>query len=56
MVRKISQQTNRSSNPATRKRYVSLVEAVQQKGGDVLIFSSMHESGQRECHITFDHP
>jgi protein pelota len=29
---------------------VSLVEAVQQKGGEVVIFSSMHESGQREQH------
>lgn len=37
-----------SSNPLERKRFVSLVEAVQQKGGDVQIFSSMHESGQRE--------
>lgn len=24
-----------------------MVEAVQQKGGEVLIFSSMHESGER---------
>ena len=39
---------HRSSNPATRKKYVALVEAVQTKGGDVVIFSSMHESGQRE--------
>jgi protein pelota len=30
---------------------VSLVEAVQQKGGEVVIFSSMHESGQREQHV-----
>jgi protein pelota len=37
-----------SSNPLERKRFVSLVEAVQKKGGDVQIFSSMHESGQRE--------
>ena len=37
-----------SSNPLDRKRFVSLVEAVQQKGGDVQIFSSMHESGQRK--------
>lgn len=36
-----------ASNPETRKKYVGLVEAVQQKGGEVVIFSSMHESGQR---------
>jgi protein pelota len=28
------------------------VEAVQQKGGEVVIFSSMHESGQREYFAT----
>ena len=38
----------RSSDPAVRKKYVSIVEEVQQKGGEVLIFSSMHESGQRK--------
>lgn len=38
----------RASDPTTRKKYVALVEAIQQKGGEVLIFSSMHESGQRE--------
>ena len=26
---------------------MSLVESVQQKGAEVVIFSSMHESGQR---------
>lgn len=40
--------SNRSSDPTTRKKYVELVEAVQQKGGEVVIFSSMHESGQRK--------
>ena len=39
---------NRASVPATRKKYVGLVEAVQEKGGEVLVFSSMHESGQRK--------
>ena len=29
--------------------YVSLVEDVRERG-EVLIFSSMHESGQRRCH------
>lgn len=43
----ISDQLFRASEPATRKRYVELVDAVQQKGGEVVIFSSMHESGQR---------
>jgi hypothetical protein len=33
-----------------RKRYVSLVEDVREKRGEVLIFSSMHESGQRMYH------
>ncbi len=37
----------RSSDPIMRKKYVALVEAVQQKGAEVVIFSSMHESGQR---------
>jgi stalled ribosome rescue protein Dom34 len=40
-----------ASDPATRKKYVAVVEAVQQKGGEVLIFSSMHESGQREIYF-----
>jgi protein pelota len=40
-----------ASDPATRKKYVGIVEIVQQKGGEVLIFSSMHESGQRKMHV-----
>lgn len=43
----------RSSEPVTRKKYVAVVEAVQQKGGEVLIFSSMHESGQRTVSAVF---
>ncbi|KAJ8086761.1 DNA photolyase phr1 [Marasmius tenuissimus] len=43
----ISDDLFRSSNPETRKKYVALTEAVQQKGGEVVIFSSMHESGQQ---------
>jgi protein pelota len=39
---------HRASDPQVRKKYVALVEAVQQKGGEVLRFSSMHESGQRK--------
>ena len=37
----------RSNDAAVRKKFVGIVEDVQQKGGEVLIFSSMHESGQR---------
>ena len=37
-----------SNDPKERKKYVQLVESVRQKGAEVLIFSSMHESGQRE--------
>jgi hypothetical protein len=37
----------RANDPQQRKKYVDLVEAVQRKGGEVLMFSSMHESGQR---------
>jgi len=43
----ISDELFRSTDPILRKKYVALVEAVREKGGDVLIFSSMHESGQR---------
>lgn len=43
----------RASDPATRKKYVALVEEVQQKGGDAVIFSSMHESGQRVSSFFF---
>lgn len=47
----------RASDPTTRKKYVGVVETVQQRGGEVLIFSSMHESGQRKlaCTIVTDH-
>ena len=37
----------RSSDPVTRNRYVEMVEAVRSRGGESLIFSSMHESGQQ---------
>lgn len=43
----ISDELFRASDPAERKKYVALVENVRDKGGEVLIFSSMHESGQR---------
>lgn len=38
---------HRARDPQERKKYVALVEGVQRKGGEVLRFSSMHESGQR---------
>lgn len=40
-----------ASQPVVRKKYVSIVEAVQKQGGEVFIFSSMHESGQRESRV-----
>ncbi|KAJ8698335.1 Translation factor pelota [Pleurotus ostreatus] len=48
----ISDDLFRASDPTTRKKYVALVEAIQQKGGEVLIFSSMHESGQQLNQLT----
>ncbi|KAJ7094647.1 eRF1 domain 1-domain-containing protein [Mycena belliarum] len=48
----ISDDLFRASDPVTRKKYVGLVEAVQQKGGEVVIFSSMHESGQQLNQLT----
>ncbi|KDR83624.1 hypothetical protein GALMADRAFT_235917 [Galerina marginata CBS 339.88] len=48
----ISDDLFRSSDPVTRKKYVALVEAVQHKGGEVVIFSSMHESGQQLNQLT----
>ncbi|KAJ7781113.1 eRF1 domain 1-domain-containing protein [Mycena metata] len=48
----ISDDLFRASDPVTRKKYVGLVEAVQQKGGEVVIFSSMHESGQQLLLLT----
>jgi len=47
----ISDELFRAGDPEVRKRYVSLVEDVREKRGEVLIFSSMHESGQRGYHI-----
>ncbi|KAF8639778.1 hypothetical protein AX17_001038 [Amanita inopinata Kibby_2008] len=48
----ISDELFRSNDPSKRKKYVSLVENVQQQGGEVLIFSSMHESGQQLNQLT----
>ncbi|KAF8328617.1 eRF1 domain 1-domain-containing protein [Cantharellus anzutake] len=43
----ISDNLFRASDPKQRKRFVEMVEAVREKGGEVLIFSSMHESGEQ---------
>ncbi|KIY74170.1 hypothetical protein CYLTODRAFT_341040 [Cylindrobasidium torrendii FP15055 ss-10] len=48
----ISDNLFRAANPTERKMYVALVEAVQQKGAEVVIFSSMHESGQQLNQLT----
>ncbi|GBE79668.1 eRF1 domain 1-domain-containing protein [Sparassis latifolia] len=48
----ISDELFRANDPVLRKKYVSLVESVRQKGGEVLIFSSMHESGQQLNQLT----
>jgi len=48
----ISDELFRASDPAQRKRYVGIVEEVQQKNAEVLIFSSMHESGQQLNQLT----
>ncbi|KAG8908152.1 Translation factor pelota [Tulasnella sp. 403] len=48
----ITDELFRAKDPAERKKYVALVEAVQQKGGEVLQFSSMHESGHQLNQLT----
>uniref|UniRef100_A0A7I4YA70 Protein pelota homolog n=1 Tax=Haemonchus contortus TaxID=6289 RepID=A0A7I4YA70_HAECO len=42
----------RSQDLATRKRYVELVESVREQNGTVLIFSSMHVSGEQLSLLT----
>ncbi|KAI0068786.1 pelota [Artomyces pyxidatus] len=48
----ISDELFRSSDPVLRKKYVALVEDVREKRAEVLMFSSMHESGQQLNQIT----
>ncbi|TCD68218.1 Translation factor pelota [Steccherinum ochraceum] len=48
----ISDELFRSSDPILRKKYVALVEDARTKGAEVLIFSSMHESGQQLNQLT----
>lgn len=43
----ISDELFRSSDVLTRKKYVTLVESVRERGGTVYIFSTMHVSGQQ---------
>ncbi|KAK6046421.1 eRF1 domain 3 [Cooperia oncophora] len=42
----------RSQDLETRKRYVALVESVREQNGTVLIFSSMHVSGEQLSLLT----
>jgi len=48
----ISDELFRANDPKQRKRFVAMVEAVRGKGGEVLIFSSMHESGEQLNQLT----
>ena len=48
----ISDELFRSTDPQTRNKYVEMVEAVRARGGEALIFSSMHESGQQRNQYT----
>ncbi|KAB5595582.1 hypothetical protein CTheo_1043 [Ceratobasidium theobromae] len=41
-----------ASDVNERKKYVALVESVREKRGEVLIFSSMHETGQQLNQLT----
>lgn len=42
----------RSNDIATRRKYIRMVEDVQKGHGEVLIFSSMHESGEQLDQVT----
>lgn len=42
----------RSDDIATRKRYIELTETVRNQGGEVLVFSSLHESGEQLDQLT----
>lgn len=44
----ISDKLFRSDNLEERRSYVQMVERVKAENGEVLIFSSQHESGHRE--------
>lgn len=42
----------RTKNVAQRKRYVALVDEVREAGGEVLLFSDMHDSGKQLADLT----
>ncbi|CAO1620581.1 unnamed protein product [Parajaminaea phylloscopi] len=42
----------RAADPARRRKFVQLVEDVRAQGGEVAIFSSMHESGKQLNNLT----
>lgn len=44
----ISDKLFRSGDAKERNKYVEMVEGVRGKGGEVVVFSSMHETGERE--------
>lgn len=48
----ISDELFRSSDVNERKRYVALVDSVREKRGEVVMFSSMHETGQQLNQLT----
>lgn len=48
----ISDDLFRSSDPKQRKKYVDMAEIVRTTGGEVIIFSSMHETGQQLNQLT----
>ncbi|KAF8759890.1 hypothetical protein RHS01_01909 [Rhizoctonia solani] len=50
----ISDELFRSGDVNERKKYVALVESVREKRGEVLIFSSMHETGQPILNFPLD--
>lgn len=41
----ISDDLFRAADPAKRNKYVQMVDDVRARGGEAIIFSSMHESG-----------
>ncbi|KAL1560175.1 CDP-diacylglycerol--glycerol-3-phosphate 3-phosphatidyltransferase [Salvia divinorum] len=48
----ITDELFRSSDVATRKKYVNFVDSIKASGGTVLIFSSMHVSGEQLTQLT----
>ncbi|KAL2549124.1 Protein PELOTA 1 [Forsythia ovata] len=48
----ITDELFRSSDVATRKKYVNLVDSVKDSGGTAHIFSSMHVSGEQLAQLT----